>query len=682
MRETKIDTAWRRIICVSLVLPLLIVLSMVPTVARADAPFLIGDWETDDGSAMLTFWDDGTFTLDLGFFPEEGVWSAEDTGTDVFPIQMDGSSILTLMSYIYGVTSDNYHFEILKRNDDNFYLVQVYDDYTAETSPCKLPFTRVGSAADFSEPTPSTPPANDGMGVIETVTPSIPAEDTKKLTIESDEVLWGPGLFETPSTELCNEPLSDKNLSNYNLAMVAGCLCRTSHDSGSLVNVYKTLGFNESDVYLYSYPDATAGINRKSALRDGLEFASDNDLAFSIASKAMTVDGEPGDLLVITLLGTHRVWEMFLDRMTLATKEYYGHTAYDVSFEFEEDVFAGLEDYYSQHQDLGTRKLRILVSGHSLGGSGANLIAAKLNNECNTDRWFARNTDRDDIYAYTFGAIDALKQVDGETMPISSGYENIINIYNYLDNFGPNGYQVLTAAGNSIYGKYGVFFTFTNDMNGVDVNAFWPTHDINGYVHAVKEGWPKYDDFSMSQGKRIIAACPVDIAVRQGGDVVCSFENDVITMSSPDISAVAAGDQKILILPKDGDYTVDLIATGDGEMFFGVQALDADDPQWIDYQNVTLTSGKRMESEIAPSIATDQVELFVVNDSGERVAQIKRDGSETPVDGSGIEVVESLSENGNLWWIVLIVAAVIIALVVIKTVSNANSKRKRSKRHR
>ena len=114
----------------------------------AGADFLLGEWSTSDG-VELTF-DETTYLMDWGyFFSEKGSWNAEPVTEDALRIELEGSNILSIMSLIYGSTSSNYHFEVLKCNDDNFYLVQVYGDYTAKTSPCKLGFTRKGAAADF-----------------------------------------------------------------------------------------------------------------------------------------------------------------------------------------------------------------------------------------------------------------------------------------------------------------------------------------------------------------------------------------------------------------------------------------------------------------------------------------------------------------------------------------------------
>ena len=103
---------------------------------------LIGDWSTSDGMT-LTFNDNGTYDLDWDFgVSETGNYSLGEMDGSSFEITMDGSSILSMMQLVYGGSNSNYHFEILVKDDDNMSLVQVYGDYTAETSPCKLPFSR------------------------------------------------------------------------------------------------------------------------------------------------------------------------------------------------------------------------------------------------------------------------------------------------------------------------------------------------------------------------------------------------------------------------------------------------------------------------------------------------------------------------------------------------------------
>jgi len=109
-----------------------------------DEDFLIGSWSTPDG-VSLTFYSDATYEMAWGPFPEKGHWYAEPLSDDALYMEMDGSRILSLMSMVYGASMSNYHFEILKNGPDKFYLVQVYGDYTAQSSPCKLGFTRNGA---------------------------------------------------------------------------------------------------------------------------------------------------------------------------------------------------------------------------------------------------------------------------------------------------------------------------------------------------------------------------------------------------------------------------------------------------------------------------------------------------------------------------------------------------------
>lgn len=104
---------------------------------------IIGKWKTNDG-AVIEFCDDGSFSFDWGFGVEEtGEYSLGDsTGENSFEIDLQGTSIIYLMKNIYGSALDDYHFEILIKDENNISLVQVYGDYTAESSKCRLNLSR------------------------------------------------------------------------------------------------------------------------------------------------------------------------------------------------------------------------------------------------------------------------------------------------------------------------------------------------------------------------------------------------------------------------------------------------------------------------------------------------------------------------------------------------------------
>lgn len=678
------------------------------------AEFLIGDWSTSDG-VYLCFYDNETFSLEWGYFPEEeGRWSAGNVSGNSFNIFMDGSSILSLMSLMYGTTMSDYHFEILKCNNDNFYLVQVYNNYTAEDSPCKLAFTRVGAQSDFSfhdDPAPqeTDPPATvpEPTSVPESAPAAtapaspLPAGDKDKLenvriynntdafpdgTPQEypegklggyyNDMLWGAELFDHPLSQIDAHDLGPST-AHYNLAMICGSLCLTASDCNYLKQAYNDFGFDDKNIFLYSY--TSSPLNRSEVTRNGLAFANDNSLAFSIATQEMESSKGKFDLLVITLRGTQEILEVVKDGTCLADKDYYGYVAWDWVYEFEEDVFAGIEDFYSEHNWLGSKPLKIMVTGHSLGGAGTNLVAAKFINELGTDRWFAKNTAKDDIFAFTFGAIDALSTNDtgshqSVVFPVKDGYENIVNIYNYLDTFGPESTGVLgfTAAGNSMYGKYGKFLTFRNNLrNIIKSNSKWPTHEIAGYVHAVKSGWLKnnYEEKKLKAWFR----CPVDVDVYNGNELVCSVVGNEIVKESENVDVAVENDGKVFIIPEDSNYKFIINATGDGKMDYSVHSLDNTDLKLIDYQNVKLTTGKRMISEITDS-GIENIGLFVVDQNGNKTAKIKTNGEETDISDTSPDGRDKDNKSGFPWWgfaliiggALILIAGIIVPIIMIK----------------
>ncbi len=477
-----------------------------------------------------------------------------------------------------------------------------------------------------------------------------------------EDMAWGPSLFETPATQVHMQSMGDKDYANYHLAMICGNLSQAAYDTTYLKQTYKLLGVDEGDYSFYSYPQETTddpdtSLNRWNARRDGTRFAGDSDLAFSLATREMVVDGEPCDLLIVNLKGTQDFYEVIKDGTAWADKDFYGYTAWDWVWDFEEDVFAGLEDYHTLHPELGDRPLKFLITGHSLGGAGANLVAAKLNREAEGDAWYAKNTDVDDIYAYTFGAIDSINGDTTDKTPVVNGYENIINVYNLLDTFGEGGSGVgpgIKAAGRTMYGKFGVFFTYANDMDGVvKEDSPWPTHEIIGYIQAVKNGWPEEDQ---GRGKvRVVIACPVDVAISQGDELACAVEGEEITAESPDIPMAVEGGHKVFLLPAGTAYTADIDATDAGTMQVAVQSAEPGSDLGVAFANVALEAGKHFSGEIPANLVEGTVELFVVDANGAILEQISPDGS----TGGFLTLL------GSFNWVVLAQAAVLpVALIV------------------
>ena len=142
------------------------------------------------------------------------------------------------------------------------------------------------------------------------------------------------------------------------------------------------------------------------------------------------------------------------------------------------------------------------MTGHSLGGAAADLLAARLmRTAASTPYWWEDLYDREDIYAYTFGAIKVLEQ----TGNVKDGYENIHNIYNVYDSFGPKG-SFSIANASSPNAKFGHTDLFSKKVKSVGVE----NHLMNTYLEAIRIGstrW-KYDCTESTSQPQAVPANP------------------------------------------------------------------------------------------------------------------------------------------------------------------------------
>ncbi|MBQ6018142.1 MAG: VWA domain-containing protein [Clostridiales bacterium] len=450
-----------------------------------------------------------------------------------------------------------------------------------------------------------------------------------------EDVLWGPELFEQPSTQLESSSTLHSDTTTYNLAMLSGCLCTVATKPDYLLQAYLDLGFKDEDIYFYSYKDHSH--NRPNATRNGKKFADDADLAFSIASRTMTINGVDSDVLVIVARGTTSNAEFVMDANMSANKEFYNYIAWDWNWEFEEDIFAGLADYYNDHPDIGKRPLKILVTGHSLGGGAANLVAAKFDMEAGKDYLFCKNISKDDVYAFTFGALNSIIKKMWNDKPVDTpvkGFDNIVNIFNELDTFGPEGdalFNIKPANGDqSFYNKFGRFYTFRSDMDGpVKHFANSRTHQIVGYVYAVKTGMLHTTSIDFTKKEiRVIIRCPVDVTVMHGEDIVCQIVSDEIVSIDSSITAYVEDSSKTLIIPHDSDYQIYITATNSGTMNYVIQDLDITSNSSASFVDIALETDKTFLCELTPDTNIDKVDLFVTDKDGNIIAKITGDGQE------------------------------------------------------
>ena len=164
-----------------------------------------------------------------------------------------------------------------------------------------------------------------------------------------------------------------------------------------LLTAYHSLGFEDDNIWLFSYPK-----NELNRTED--EIFTDDSLAFSIACRPL---GEKL-LLVMDFRGSSAQvdWDYnFLGLSETEGRSFYGeNNAWPGFIEFLDGLKKGLSMYLDAHpivqQADAAGKLVAFVVGHSLGGAAANLTG-KLLNEGDAGLEYL---DPSHIFVYTFAA--------------------------------------------------------------------------------------------------------------------------------------------------------------------------------------------------------------------------------------------------------------------------------------
>lgn len=202
-----------------------------------------------------------------------------------------------------------------------------------------------------------------------------------------------------------------------------------------------------------------------------------------IALGEMNIDGQETNVLVITVRGTQNLMsnEVWADISSSKTN-LWGNETYSAISDFMYNVLADLDTLLARHPEFADNPYKIIVTGHSLGGAAANLIAALFTqnlNDYSNRSWSAIAASQSDIYCYTYGAIDALG-TRGNVLPIAVGYENIHNIVNTYDNVIHSSDYIRNFETQG-EGKYGHMDYFSQNNQGNPSE----THNMYRYLDAV-----------------------------------------------------------------------------------------------------------------------------------------------------------------------------------------------------
>ncbi len=216
------------------------------------------------------------------------------------------------------------------------------------------------------------------------------------------EVFWSDDWFEEPSTEY-NHELAVTSIVLSSTAYVTGP--DMVHSDSDMRRALLDFGFDEDSLACYNY--------------DYPYTAEDNDVvAFTLASKQID-----GDVLVAVIIrGTMDDYEWESDvRVSADPADYENVVEHYAFYQAESKIVPYLSAYIADlsesYGEITGDNIKFYITGHSRGGSVADILAAELTDSYGKDR----------VYAYTFAA--PAVAVRGT----ESGYENIFNILNADD---------------------------------------------------------------------------------------------------------------------------------------------------------------------------------------------------------------------------------------------------------
>lgn len=363
----------------------------------------------------------------------------------------------------------------------------------------------------------------------------------------------------------------------------------------------------------------------------GLHNIEKNEMfAFAVAHKEMRLNGEDAVVLFVIARGTANPYEAFSDAMNIKDP-FFNYTAYDYAYRFYLRINDGISEYIGKYPDLLDKPLKVFVTGHSLGGAGANLVAANFT----LYEWWGNYLSNEDVFAYTYGAIDS---IDVKT-PVVDGYENIHNIYNFYDTFGPNGWPIFTASGNSGKGKFGHIDQFGHPYT---TNPFsCDNHLIENYLSSIVEGAIscKHPYFGSS------VWCPVDVEVLKNGEVVGRItDNQVdeeLLAANPEVALmVVENSKRVAVFDSPEAYSLRITATDDGKMSVSTVSFDDSGESYgaAEYPDVEIKTGQvfSMELTAADSAGSGPQTPELLLMDGDRISgKVNPDGSISPVNGTG-----------------------------------------------
>jgi DNA-binding transcriptional ArsR family regulator len=281
-----------------------------------------------------------------------------------------------------------------------------------------------------------------------------------------------------------------------------------------------------------------------------------------------------------------------------------------ITMELEEDGVV-VEDVVvtrsSHNPDIGiisyemdVHKVYDIVLGYRGHNGGSNPIIVTfefLGNTYSVHMLF--NSQHGEVQKARIAFNDVLQLVGVVFLDASSSYDFEGYLVDYQWDFGDG----MTASGETLAhtyienAVYSVILTVTDDENGTDqdtvsvhvenidnndqANVAFGSGEIKGYLNASGE-------------YLVILQCPADLRITNGSQQRTGiFETGIVNEIENAFIAMKFGDVEVYYIPKDAQYTFDVVGTGDGYYDLSIIGVNNDVVKKYEVYNVTCTENTK-----------------------------------------------------------------------------------------
>ena len=392
----------------------------------------------------------------------------------------------------------------------------------------------------------------------------------------------------------------------------------------------KDLASVAANLSLKAYNDVVSDESVKNYLINDLGFGDGSKfhtgsyggtLAYTLATRKYygTDADENMDILVIAAQGSPNPYEMIPEAVSKPDydnkKAFGGHVPYGIVEEYYNAIVEDLPNVVKSG-----KKYKVLVTGHGLAGAVANLVAANLSD----GRIEEVNTERADVFCYTFGALKPLE----ENIVIKGNYENIHNVYNLYDTF-----SLLQYGAGEGFGMFGQMHLFVLDdrtleecNKGNDESIFryvyrqiyhHVNHDMEKYYSYVEGVKDDQNDLTMEESAKHVSIIigPVDVDVYCDDELVGRVTEYAVDATANAIDIRIEGDSIIILYPDDRQYEIRIRALDEGSMTYGhIDLIGRGEIKVI--KDVSLTRGKLFSGTLGGGRTASDFKLYVTDAAG------------------------------------------------------------------